>query len=113
MSNIEEKFRKEKNNTLMMSLIIDSIGLLSYVMPGFAIIFDVIWAPISGLLIFSLYKKPSIAIAGFVEEILPLTDFIPIATIAWLNKYVKKGELTFEEFVKSEKRKRDIIEQNS
>jgi len=46
--------------------------------------FDFIWAPISALLIYLLFRKPAFAGIALIEEILPGFDFIPTATMAWL-----------------------------
>lgn len=73
-------------------------------MPGVTWLFDVVWAPVSGLLLFYLYNQSSLALFGFAEEILPFTDLVPTATIAWINKYHKKNEQTFEAFAKKEKK---------
>lgn len=110
---LEAKYKKEKYFTLALSLFIDFIGLLSFIVPGVTWLFDVVWAPVSGLLLFYLYNQSSLALFGFAEEILPFTDLVPTATITWINKYHKKNEQTFEAFAKKEKRRREIIEHNS
>jgi hypothetical protein len=62
-------------------LVIDLIGLASY---GLGEQDDLVWAPISALLLRSLFKSDRLAAFNFLKEILPLTDAIPAATIAWL-----------------------------
>jgi len=49
-----------------------------------------VWAPASALAILALYKDERYAFAGFAEEILPFTDWIPMGTIAWWRTQRKK-----------------------
>ncbi len=52
-----------------------------------------IWAPLSGIVFFSLFGKRLGVFGGmfsFVEELLPGMDFIPTFTIAW---YMRKKEI--------------------
>ncbi len=54
---------------------------------------DVIWAPLSGIVFFSLFGKRLGVLGGmfsFVEELLPGMDFIPTFTIAW---YIRKKDI--------------------
>lgn len=76
----------------LVSVLIDGIGMLSYLIPGVSDLLDLPWAPISGLLIRHFYPDaPLIAPwIGFLEELLPMTDIIPTATlcfcyISWLT----------------------------
>ena len=94
---------KKKYLKLGASIVIDLMGALPAIAGALAIpltgglsflaseSFDIIWAPISGLLVFVLYKKSSWSLINFGEEILPGTDILPVATIAWLveNKKIK------------------------
>lgn len=76
---------------LILGIIFDLIGYASYVIPGFAELSDVIWAPISAWLMTRMYKGTSGkvgAIITFVEEILPFTDAVPTFTLMWLYTYV-------------------------
>ena len=75
---------------LMYSIIIDAVGMASYFIPALGEASDVIWAPISGLLVYVLYWKTPIATINSLEEYLPFTDFIPTATIAWFLARQKK-----------------------
>ncbi|PRP88052.1 hypothetical protein PROFUN_04480 [Planoprotostelium fungivorum] len=68
---------------LIFSIIIDLLGLLTFLIPGLGETIDVVWAPASAALVYWLYGSPLVAFANFAEEILPFTDFIPTATIAW------------------------------
>ena len=52
--------------------------------------FDVAWAPIQTIMIMAMYDHvaPNLKYLSFVEEILPLTDIVPSATIGWLYEFV-------------------------
>jgi len=77
---------------LFFSIIIDFIGILSYIVPVLAEVLDVFWAPISALLIFQLYGNALLTGVAFIEEALPFTDITPTATIGWLIEYTKLGK---------------------
>ncbi|WP_046744697.1 hypothetical protein [Kordia zhangzhouensis] len=86
---------KNKKIKLILSVIFDLIGYVSYILPGFAEVSDIIWAPVSAWLMTKMYKgvpgKVGAAIA-FVEEILPFTDIVPSFTLMWLYTYVIRSE---------------------
>lgn len=80
-----------KKAKLILSIIFDLIGMLSYVVPIFGEAIDVVWAPISGLLLMLMYKgtKGKVAgIIGTIEELIPLVDIIPTFTLTWIYMYV-------------------------
>ena len=82
---------------LVLGLIFDLIGAASYFIPGWGEVADLIWAPLSGYLITRLYPDRSGQIGGmfgFLEELIPGTDFIPTFTLMWLYTYVFKKEKT-------------------
>lgn len=97
-NHIETAFNAQVNKHLTYSIIIDIIGMGSFLIPALAEISDIIIAPISAIAIFAIYKTPVGAIAGFVEEILPATDIIPTATIVWYYKYKMNRIQAIEEF---------------
>ena len=72
---------------LAFSIIIDLIGMISYLLPGIGESFDIPWAPASAALVHYLYGNWYLTMMNFVEEISPGIDFIPTATIAWYLKY--------------------------
>ena len=78
---------------LFASIVIDGVGMLSMFF-GVTESLDVVYAPLSAILIYLLYGEALPAVLGFFEEILPFTDWIPSATLAWLYVYVfkRKGE---------------------
>ena len=72
---------------LVSSIVIDIIGVSTFAVPGVGELLDVMWAPVSGFIINQVYGSPGFAFMGFAEEILPFTDILPTATIAWFWLY--------------------------
>ncbi len=68
---------------LASSLAIDFFGVANAF--GAAEVTDLAWAPLSAIAIWLLYKKENYSLLGFAEEILPFTDFLPTATLAWYS----------------------------
>ncbi len=87
--------KSDKKSKLLLSLIFDGIGMVSYFAPAFGEFTDTFWAPISGLLLVVMYKGTVGKIAGLfgtIEELIPFTDIIPTFTITWFYTYViRKG----------------------
>ena len=73
---------------LVLCLIIDLLGDTSFVLPGVGELEDVAWAPMSAYALRAIFGSNIIAGLDFVKEILPATDLIPIATLAWFLTYV-------------------------
>ncbi|WCM42203.1 hypothetical protein MG290_00605 [Flavobacterium sp. CBA20B-1] len=86
---------KQKYRLLFLGLLFDFIGTLSFTIPFLGEFTDVIWAPISAILLKTLYKGTIGTVGGmvsFVEEILPGLDFVPTFTLTWLYTYVFKKQ---------------------
>ncbi len=84
-----------KYKKLVISLALDAVGNISYLVPGMGEAIDVIWAPTSAYLMTKLYKgkKGKIAAAvSFIEEAIPGIDIIPTFTLMWLYTYVFVGK---------------------
>ncbi|WP_372792146.1 hypothetical protein [Lutibacter sp.] len=87
----------KKYKLLILSILFDGIGMLSFVVPLFGEFSDVIWAPLSAFLIYKMYQgiegKVG-SLVSFVEEAgIFGTDFLPTFTLTWIYKYViKKGK---------------------
>ncbi|HSN66804.1 MAG TPA: hypothetical protein VLS94_09190 [Fusibacter sp.] len=95
-----KKFNRIKNMKLVAAVIIDLVGLTTYVVPGAAEGGDMVWGPISGFLIYMLFpNRRRMALMGAVEEMLPFTDFVPTAYLAWRLDYVKDKNKTLTEFL--------------
>lgn len=75
---------RRKWTKLAVCIVIDLIGSGGLGIPLVSDILDVITAPLAALALHALFGNPAVTLAGFVEEILPGTDGIPTATIAWL-----------------------------
>jgi hypothetical protein len=72
---------------LIFSIIVDGIGMLSYAYPFLGELLDIVWAPISMIIIGMLYKNVWFVAFNGVEELLPLTDIFPTVTINWFYYY--------------------------
>ena len=90
---------KTKDNTkyknLLLGLLFDGVGMLSFVIPGVGEFSDVIWAPVAAWLMMKMYKGNAGKIGGaitFIEEALPGVDLIPTFTLMWLYTYVIAGD---------------------
>ena len=80
-------YNLNKYNKLVISLILDVIGMITFL--------DIIWAPLSGYIMTKMYKGNKGKVAGilsFLEEIIPGLDIIPTFTIMWFYTYVIKIE---------------------
>jgi hypothetical protein len=90
---LQKKQSQEKQHKLILGILFDLIGMASYLIPVYAESIDLIWAPISGILLMKMYKGSTGKVAGiigFIEEIVPFIDFIPTFTLTWLYTYVYK-----------------------
>lgn len=88
-------YAKEKKKKLILSLLLDSVGYISYLIPFLGEFSDLFWAPIAGFVLKSMYKGTIGTVGGiiaFVEEALPGIDFIPTFTLTWLYTYVYKKD---------------------
>ena len=73
---------------LWLCILLDLIGMLSYVVPGMGELMDLVWAPISALLFSILFGGAKGTVIAFLEEILPFIDAIPTFTITYfIRKY--------------------------
>ncbi len=78
---------------LLLSLLLDAMGYVSFVIPFVGEFSDIIWAPLSGFIMTKLYKGKTGKIAGiisFVEEAFPFTDIVPTFTLMWIYTYLIK-----------------------
>ncbi|MFV8327904.1 hypothetical protein [Flavobacterium sp. ZS1P14] len=84
-----------KNRNLFLGILFDAIGMLSFTVPLVGEFSDVVWAPIAGYLMTTMYKGTVGKVGGvvaFLEEILPFSDFIPTFTLTWIYNYVIKNK---------------------
>jgi hypothetical protein len=86
--------KNQKYKILRKGLLFDAIGMATMAIPVVGPFLDIIWAPIAANQMSNMYKGETGKIASvvvFIEEILPITDFIPTFTLMWLYTYVYKG----------------------
>ena len=72
-----------KNKKLVLGIVLDVVGMITVI--------DIIWAPVSSLIMSQMYagrKGKVAAVFSFIEEILPGFDIIPSFTIMWFYTYV-------------------------
>lgn len=79
--------RYSRNTALLLSILIDLIGVLTYLLPVVGESLDVAWAPISVFLLQHVYGNWAISLLGGLEEVSPGFDFIPTALLAWMLTY--------------------------
>ncbi|MGV8141209.1 MAG: hypothetical protein ACP5NW_02075 [Candidatus Woesearchaeota archaeon] len=78
---------------LVISIVVDGIGMISYAFPILGELSDIIWAPISMIITGMLHKNVWFITFNGVEEVLPFTDMIPTVTMNWFYyHYIQKGE---------------------
>lgn len=86
--------KNNKKRDLFLSILFDAIGYLSYAVPFFGEISDLVWAPIAGIILLRMYKGTVGTVGGvivFMEELIPGFDFIPTFTLTWIYTYwIKK-----------------------
>ena len=79
---------------IYLCLLLDLMGMVSYLLPVIGETEDVLWAPLSAVIFYFLFGKKKFGLLGgvfsFLEEISPGFDFIPTFTIAWL---IRKKEI--------------------
>lgn len=69
---------------LAICLAIDLVGAGNLGVPILGDLLDLVTAPISAVMLQALYGSTFITVAEIAEELLPGTDAIPTATLAWL-----------------------------
>lgn len=92
-------YENRKQRNLILGIVFDCIGMLSFSIPGIGEFSDVIWAPVSGFLMVWMYKGIIGKISGsisFLEELCPFTDVIPTFTLTWIyTYYIRKDKGKF------------------
>lgn len=76
---------------LLLGIIFDAVGMLSFSIPFIGEFGDVIWAPMSAFILARMYKGTVGKVGGFisfVEELLPFTDIIPTFTLTWIYTHI-------------------------
>ena len=73
---------------LLFCIMIDLVGDSSFILPGVGELEDVGWAPISAFILSQFFGSNTVTGLEFAKEILPGTDILPLATVAWLLENV-------------------------
>lgn len=95
MEEIQVGKTDNKNRNLFLGILFDAIGMLSFTVPFVGEFSDVVWAPIAGYLLTTMYKGTVGRVGGvftFLEEILPFSDVIPTFTLTWIYNYLIKSK---------------------
>lgn len=86
----------KKYQLLLLGILFDGLGMISFAIPFIGEFSDVVWAPLSAFLIYKMYGGTlgkSVGIISFIEEIGVFgTDFLPTFTLTWIYKYLIKKE---------------------
>ena len=70
---------------LILCIIVDILGSANEAIPVVGEVADVIYAPIAAIILRQLFQGSNIVfILEFLEEILPFTDVLPLATLCWV-----------------------------
>ena len=90
--------KNTKYSNLKKGLLYDAVGMVSMAIPVVGPFLDILWAPIAAKKMRSMYAGEQGKIASvvvFIEELLPVSDFIPTFTLMWLYTYVwqRKSDL--------------------
>jgi hypothetical protein len=104
----EIRYVRRKNLFLVLSILLDAVGLLSYFVPAFGELGDAVWSPLAGLIMFLMYGGYLGAFGGifvFLEELIPFTDFIPGFLIMWFVKYVVLAKKSRRQFLENVREK--------
>ena len=83
--------KHNKYKLLRKGIIYDIIGMVTMFIPVVGPFIDMIWAPYAAMKMNKMYDGQEGKIASlivFIEEILPISDFIPTFTLMWLYTFV-------------------------
>lgn len=83
--------KNPKYKLLRKGILYDLIGMSSMLIPVIGPFLDILWAPFAAKKMSEMYEGNQGKIASiivFIEEILPISDFIPTFTLMWLYTFV-------------------------
>ena len=98
----EKKDNNKKYKKLLIGIILDAIGMVSFTLPFIGEFGDVIWAPLSAFLLTRMYKGTTGKIAGvvgFIEELAPGLDIVPTFTLTWIYQYLLKDKFDKKDII--------------
>lgn len=99
---INQKFERRKKTHLIVSILIDLLGMATYLLPLIGEVVDVFYAPLAGIIIFLMYRRDMKigifgALFGTAEELF-IADLIPTATLIWVYTYKINEKKTYKDF---------------
>jgi hypothetical protein len=100
---LRQSYQNQKRFKLLLSVMLDLVGMSTFLIPGLGELGDLIWAPIAGMAGLVMYGGVIGAAGGaftFMEEILPGTDIIPGLTFTWIFKYVIRDRQSFARYAR-------------
>ncbi|MAP54825.1 hypothetical protein [Altibacter sp.] len=83
--------QQSKYTLLRKGLLFDAVGMITMAIPVVGPFLDLLWAPYAAKKMNDMYSGTSGKVASvivFIEEILPISDFIPTFTLMWLYTFV-------------------------
>lgn len=101
---VHSAFAREKRNKLIICVLLDVLGNISYFVPILGEFSDIPFASVSGLIMAILFWRYGKAVGigaglfNMVEETLPFSDVIPSATFMWFMVFVKGETESFKIF---------------
>ena len=108
------EFNRRRTSHLIISVVLDLLGMFTYALPVLGEIGDVVYAPFYGIAILIMYRRKVLPAAlggatGVVEELLPTTDVVPTATLLWIYTYILRKDNTLKSFVKEKNKEIDAM----
>lgn len=92
--------KDQKFRLLIKGIMYDLIGMSSLLFPVMGAFMDILWAPYAAKKMGDMYKGNTGRIASllvFIEELLPITDYIPTFTLMWIYTFVlSSGKVQME-----------------
>ena len=89
---------RSKYKKLAVSILLDIVGMLSFIIPGIGEFSDIIWAPLSAYIILKMYKGNFAKVASVIsfgeEAGFFGTDIIPTFTLCWIYEEIFSKEST-------------------
>lgn len=83
--------KDRKFDLFRMGILYDLIGMSSMLIPIIGPFIDIVWAPYAAKKMSEMYKGNAGTIASllvFIEELLPISDYIPSFTLMWIYTFV-------------------------
>jgi hypothetical protein len=111
-SETEKAYQREKSTKLVLAIALDLVGMATYLLPALGEVADVVWAPIAAVANFLIFRGITGAVGGmgtFLEELLPMTDWIPSFTVTWGIKYIVRENQTISDFVKRHRERKQLF----